>query len=205
MFSLPQSIPIQVKHEQVAMSRAFASSSQEPFGIPYRAAGPHSYSEESADPEKYVNLASNTAEQAKLEHRLQLKNTQRAKEQEADRKGEPLSAKDKERERSRRESAVTRKRAEVYIQELEKTVRRVPMLEKEISSLRREISQMRQAIEQAQQQQQVQQSPQLPSHPVASVMTAVPGPDVVKSEPGPVLSPTTKTTGVVSGIKQLDL
>lgn len=101
------------------------------------------YTDESADEDKYVQMASAEADRAKLRHRATLKKSQRKKEEDASAQGLPLSAKDKERERSRRESAVTRRRAEVYIRELERTAKRVPSLEREIVSLQREVSQLK--------------------------------------------------------------
>lgn len=85
--------------------------------------------------ETYVLAAARAADRAKLAHRVWLKEAQRAREASAQRSGCPLSAKDKERERSRRESAVTRKRAEVYIAELERVARRVPGLERRVTTL----------------------------------------------------------------------
>lgn len=89
------------------------------------------------DEEKYVAMSAATAESEKLLRRLQLKEKQREKETLAKRTGDGMTAKQKERERSRRESAVTRRRAEVYISELEKYTRRVPALESENGQLRR--------------------------------------------------------------------
>lgn len=86
----------------------------------------------------YIMAAARAADRAKLAHRTFLKEAQRAREANAQRSGLPLSAKDKERERSRRESAVTRKRAEVYIAELERVARRVPALERRLANLQAE-------------------------------------------------------------------
>lgn len=86
--------------------------------------------------EHYISRASKMADEAKIEYRAILKENQFAKAELAKAIGCPLSARQKERERSRRESAVTRKRAEVYLSELERLARVVPLLEKEINSLR---------------------------------------------------------------------
>eukprot|EP00177_Eucheuma_denticulatum_P008551 GFKZ01015564.1.p1 GENE.GFKZ01015564.1~~GFKZ01015564.1.p1 ORF type:complete len:229 (+),score=53.18 GFKZ01015564.1:51-689(+) len=84
---------------------------------------------------RYVKEAARIAEEAKLAKRKDLKEQQKRKEEEAGRAGRSLSAKDKERERSRRESAVTRKRTEVYIAELERHATKVPALEQRIALL----------------------------------------------------------------------
>lgn len=177
-----------------------ASSSQQQPRARIQTAMSPAYTDESvADREMYVRQASEIAERAKLEHRIHLKEIQRAKELEADTRGEPLSAKDKERERSRRESAVTRKRAEIYILELEKTARRVPSLEKQLVALRFELVHLRGALLQGHHQPRVQL-------PVASAMTGIPCSEGVKTEPGLVLSPnSTKATKVLSELKDLDL
>lgn len=70
-----------------------------------------------------------------MAYRDRLKAEQLAKEAAAKARGGPLTAKEKERERSRRESAVTRKRAEVYIRELEAVARRLPWLEARLAAL----------------------------------------------------------------------
>ena len=87
--------------------------------------------------EKYVEDAAQHADRAKLEHRKQLKVEQRHKETLAEANGKPLSAKDKERERSRRESAVTRKRTEIYTQQLEHWCRQLPITEAQLNEVRR--------------------------------------------------------------------
>ena len=87
------------------------------------------------DNDYYVREAAKSADSAKLAHRKWLKEAQREREADALRNGLPLSAKDKERERSRRESAVTRKRAEVYIAELESAARKLPMLERRLAEI----------------------------------------------------------------------
>lgn len=93
--------------------------------------------------DKYILLAGQSADSAKIRFRNELKLNQRRRESEARDRGEPLSARDKERERSRRESSVTRRRAEVYVQELEATARKLPALELENEQLRHEISKLR--------------------------------------------------------------
>lgn len=97
--------------------------------------------------EKYVQLAAQSADNAKIRYRNELKHDQRRREMDARERGEPLSARDKERERSRRESSVTRRRAEVYVAQLENTARRLPQLEHEIAGLRRELSALRAALQ----------------------------------------------------------
>lgn len=87
------------------------------------------------DDDYFVRAAARAADSAKLAHRMWLKEAQQEREANAQLSGVPLSAKDKERERSRRESAVTRKRAEVYIAELERAARRLPALERRIVAL----------------------------------------------------------------------
>ncbi len=87
------------------------------------------------DDDYFVRAAARAADSAKLAHRMWLKEAQQEREASAQLNGVPLSAKDKERERSRRESAVTRKRAEVYIAELERAARRLPALERRIVAL----------------------------------------------------------------------
>lgn len=96
--------------------------------------------------DKYVLLAAQSADNAKIVYRNELKNDQRRRELDARERGEPLSARDKERERSRRESSVTRRRAEVYVAQLENTARRLPGLELENADLRREISALHAAL-----------------------------------------------------------
>lgn len=96
--------------------------------------------------DKYVLLAAQSADNAKIRYRNELKHDQRRREMDARERGEPLSARDKERERSRRESSVTRRRAEVYVAQLENTARRLPQLELEIAGLRREISALHAAL-----------------------------------------------------------
>ena len=181
------------------------------------------------DHEKYVSEASRKADAAKLAHRSQLKESQKLKEEQADANGAPLTAKDKERERSRRESAVTRKRAEVYIQELENTARMVPNMEKYLSILVRYIQQelsrpnilslpprahqpshernqgmRRRDTGSAQPNSAVQHHHQHHDHEHAGIPSVSELP--IKTEPGVILSPSSaKTTNVMSGIKQLDL
>lgn len=151
---------------------------------------------------KYVQKASEVADEAKLAHRALLKDAQRNKEMDAEARGEPLSAKDKERERSRRESAVTRKRAEIYIQELERTARNVPELESTIQHLYSECQRLGQLCG--------MRSPDgnhsLPKAPLLSAISVFPSPEGAKSEPGMVESPNTSSaTRVVSELKELDL
>lgn len=96
--------------------------------------------------DKYVQLAAQSADNAKIKYRNELKHDQRRREMDARERGEPLSARDKERERSRRESSVTRRRAEVYVAQLENTVRRLPQIEQENVALRREVNALRAAL-----------------------------------------------------------
>ncbi|CAN8068478.1 unnamed protein product [Agarophyton chilense] len=125
-----------------------ASSSTSPPSTPFAVTGPAS---PDFDELKYVNQATANAEEAKRIKRQQLKDVQVEKERDARYTGQPLTSKQKERERSRRESAVTRKRTEAYIKSLEMyTVRyahaelqlqrmhqRVQKLEAVITELRR--------------------------------------------------------------------
>lgn len=94
----------------------------------------------------YIIQAAKIAEAAKLEYRQLSKAAQKDKEAIAVSVGRPLSAKDKERERSRRESAVTRKRAEVFIEKLQSIGRFVPGMEREIIRLRRENGRFRSLV-----------------------------------------------------------
>lgn len=151
------------------------------------------------DKNQYVRKASDVADKAKLAHRGVLKEAQRSKEMEAEARGEPLSAKEKERERSRRESAVTRKRAEIYIQELEKTARNVPYLENTIQRLLAECQRLR-----------VMVSPgghdPVEKHHLSAPMSLFSRSEGTKSEPGMVESPNTSSaTRVVGELKELDL
>lgn len=151
------------------------------------------------DKNQYVRKASDVADRAKLAHRGVLKEAQRSKEMEAEARGEPLSAKEKERERSRRESAVTRKRAEIYIQELERTARNVPYLENTIQHLLAECQRLR-----------VMVSPgghdPVERHPLSAPMPLFSRSEGTKSEPGMIESPNTSSaTGVVGELKELDL
>jgi hypothetical protein len=75
------------------------------------------------------------AEVAKRRHRDTLKAEQRIDEVKAAETGGSLSSAQKERVRSRRESAVTRKRAEIYVRELESVVRSVPALHRRLDEL----------------------------------------------------------------------
>lgn len=194
-FSLPQTIAgtSQSKPERASMSK-------NQFHSRMQTSAPRAFSDESAaDPEKYVRQASEAAEKTKVEHRVQLKQQQRVKEKEAIAKGEPLSAKDKERERSRRESAVTRKRAEIYTRELERTARRIPLLEKEIASLQLEVEWLCKELPRGHQQRYAQM-------PVASSMTGIPCSEGVKSELGLVVSPNlAKPAKALTGFRDLDL
>lgn len=196
-----------MKHERllVPLSQGLSNSSHLHLDSRLQSAGSsQGYSDErdQVDPERYVILASRMAEQAKLEHRLLLKESQKSKEVAADATGKPLTAKAKERERSRRESAVTRKRQEIYVNQLEETARRLPRLEQEITSLRREVVHLRQVVS-AHQHQHVTHQPAVS----AAVLTALPGSGVTKSEPGQGFSPnkSTNTTHVCSGLEELDL
>lgn len=161
---------------------------------------PRAFSDESAaDPEKYVRQASEAAEKVKVEHRIHLKQHQREKEKAANAKGEPLSAKDKERERSRRENAVTRKRAEIYAQELERTARRIPLLEREIASIQLEVERLHRELPGGHQHPYAQV-------PVASSTTGIRCSEEVKSEPGLVVNPNSAMpTKAFSGLQDLDL
>lgn len=158
------------------------------------------YSDESVeDEDKYVREASAIADHAKLAHRIKLKEAQRSKEMAAEAKGDPLSAKDKERERSRRESAVTRKRSEIYIQELERTARKVPVLEKTVKNLLAEFERLGVVPPHVRED-------SLTQLPVASAMSAVPSSEEVKAEPELFSSPNTeKTTQMFGGLKGLKL
>lgn len=88
-------------------------------------------------------LAAQYADEAKIRYRNDLKLEQRQREQAARERGEPLSARDKERERSRRESSVTRRRAEVYVNKLEETARRLPSVEARLDETLRQNNQLR--------------------------------------------------------------
>lgn len=149
------------------------------------------FTDESADEDKYVQMASAEADRAKLRHRATLKKSQRKKEEDASAQGLPLSAKDKERERSRRESAVTRRRAEVYIRELERTAKRVPSLEREIASLQREMSHLKNSSSQSN-----------ASGPHSSSLGVENNGEL---QPGLIVNPNASKTRLMSGIKQLDL
>jgi hypothetical protein len=89
------------------------------------------------DDEVLLKRCACRSEVAKRRHRDELKATQRSEESGAAASGTPLSSAQKERARSRRESAVTRMRAVVYVRELETVVRGVPALHREIAVLRR--------------------------------------------------------------------
>lgn len=142
------------------------------------------------DSEKYVKLAAQAADDAKLSHRATLKELQRGREENAHLRGRPLSAKDKERERSRRESAVTRKRSEVYIHELERAARKVPELEREVLILRQQLRAIHYAVRQH------GLNSKLPRELLVGV----------KEEPGLSISPnSTGSSRVTSGFENLDL
>lgn len=82
--------------------------------------------------EYFLEHAAKAAEAGKIVLRNELKATQKADEAAAEAAGEKRSSEVKERTRSRRESAVTRRRAEVYLKELEGIVREVPRLQREL-------------------------------------------------------------------------
>lgn len=195
-FSLPQTIAgshdlthAQQQQQQQQLHHYHTPEQQLQSQISLQASVRSPSADESVDHDKYVRMASETAEQAKLEHRTLLKDQQRRKELAAENKGEPLSAKDKERERSRRESAVTRKRAEVYIHELERIVRTVPDLENKIARLQLEVTRLTNS-----------HPPQLSTPRAVSAETPT------KSEPTLVLSPdSTNTNRVVNSLTRLDL
>lgn len=86
--------------------------------------------------EHYISKALQIADRAKVKYRTMMKTFQLTKAEAMKAAGCPLSARERERERSRRESAVTRKRAEVYLFELEQIAKMVPLLQNEISTLR---------------------------------------------------------------------
>lgn len=80
----------------------------------------------------FLEHAAKAAEAGKIVLRGELKATQKADEAAAEAAGEKKSSEVKERTRSRRESAVTRRKAEVYLKELEGIVREVPRLQREL-------------------------------------------------------------------------
>jgi hypothetical protein len=84
------------------------------------------------DDEYLLERSVREAELSKQRLREELKREQREAEAAAAAEGRPLTSAQKERGRSRRESAVTRRRAEVYLRELEGIVRQVPALQREL-------------------------------------------------------------------------
>lgn len=94
------------------------------------------------DNEYWANRAATIAEAAKCRHRDALKDEHRAREEKASREGTPLTSLQKERSRSRRESSVTRMRAQVYVRELEAIARAVPALQRELARLRELVAQL---------------------------------------------------------------
>lgn len=96
--------------------------------------------------DKYLRMAGVQADSAKIVYRNQLKTQLRQREQAALRSGQPMSSRVKQRERSRTESWLYRRRAQVYVQHLEATARKLSTVEQELRKARVEVARMRREV-----------------------------------------------------------
>lgn len=91
------------------------------------------------DREKYVRLCQEGAERAKRKKRDELKAMHRSMEMQAENRGKRFTSRERERIRSRRESAVTRTKNLVYVKMLEQYTRMVPELERDVAEMKKRL------------------------------------------------------------------